>query len=216
MDGWETRRKRSAGHDWCIIKLGLPGTIKGFAIDTAFFHGESEDLPLVRRSELGSCCTERELAAAEAVGSGKWEELVAYTPLAPGYEKSRYHFVTSLNETTRFTHLRVNYYPDGGVARFRTFGLVSKDWSAKPENQIVDLAHVENGPLRRLAVAQEAFQMHITGILVTSLLQVALLQWLEGGRRLVILTDPEYMSPIRRAFNALNDTFLVKRERRGG
>ena len=39
MDGWETRRKRIPGHDWCIIKLGIPGVIKGIDIDTAYFTG---------------------------------------------------------------------------------------------------------------------------------------------------------------------------------
>lgn len=39
MDGWETRRKRMAGHDWCIIRLGVSGTIVGVEIDTAFFTG---------------------------------------------------------------------------------------------------------------------------------------------------------------------------------
>lgn len=39
MDGWETRRKRTAGHDWCIIRLSGPTTIKGFLIDTAHFTG---------------------------------------------------------------------------------------------------------------------------------------------------------------------------------
>lgn len=29
MDGWETRRKRIAGHDWCIIKLAAKCVIKG-------------------------------------------------------------------------------------------------------------------------------------------------------------------------------------------
>lgn len=39
MDGWETRRKRIIGHDWCIIRLAGPTLIKGFLIDTAHFTG---------------------------------------------------------------------------------------------------------------------------------------------------------------------------------
>ena len=27
LDGWESRRRRLPGHDWCIIQLGLPGRI---------------------------------------------------------------------------------------------------------------------------------------------------------------------------------------------
>ncbi|KAK1874725.1 Allantoicase [Dissostichus eleginoides] len=39
MDGWETRRKRTPGHDWCIVALGVPGLIHGFDVDTSFFTG---------------------------------------------------------------------------------------------------------------------------------------------------------------------------------
>ncbi|KAJ3160520.1 hypothetical protein HDU88_007931 [Geranomyces variabilis] len=159
MDGWETRRKRTLGHDWCLIKLGLPGSIAGFEIDTAFFTGNQtpgisvqaaelgEDLRLTRVGAIGSACSPAELEAAEKVGSERWEEVVPYTKLGPGYEEERYHFVTvdAAAVGKRFTHLRVNYWPDGGVARFRTFGLVSKDWKNVKPDQIVDLAHVENG-----------------------------------------------------------------------
>src|SRR5947208_1367605 len=39
MDGWESRRRRTPGHDWCIVKLGLPGVILSVVVDTAFFRG---------------------------------------------------------------------------------------------------------------------------------------------------------------------------------
>src|SRR5829696_732308 len=43
MDGWETRRRRSPRlnepYDWCVIRLGLPGIIRGVVVDTAFFRG---------------------------------------------------------------------------------------------------------------------------------------------------------------------------------
>ena len=39
MDGWETRRRRTPGFDWCLIKLGCPGTIKKIEINTKFFTG---------------------------------------------------------------------------------------------------------------------------------------------------------------------------------
>src|SRR3954462_338518 len=37
MDGWETRRRRTPGHDWCVVKLGLRGIIKRVEIDTNHF-----------------------------------------------------------------------------------------------------------------------------------------------------------------------------------
>src|SRR5215218_2073812 len=39
MDGWESRRRRTPGHDWCLIRLGLPGRIRGVVVDTSFFRG---------------------------------------------------------------------------------------------------------------------------------------------------------------------------------
>src|SRR5262245_20278189 len=39
MDGWETRRRRTGGHDFCIVKLGASGIVKGVLVDTSFFKG---------------------------------------------------------------------------------------------------------------------------------------------------------------------------------
>ena len=43
MDGWETRRKRSKGHDFLILKLGKPGIIKKVDVDTSYFSGNHPD-----------------------------------------------------------------------------------------------------------------------------------------------------------------------------
>lgn len=157
MDGWETRRKRTEGHDWCILKLGLSGIIAGIDADTAFFTGnqtlrisiqaaclESDDLGLVRRSEMGTRATADELEKAVAVGSDKWEEILAISPLKPGYPDQRHNYF-EINSGKRWTHLRVNYFPDGGVARLRVYGHVSKDWSLISVTDIVDLVAMENG-----------------------------------------------------------------------
>src|SRR5450755_4178862 len=39
MDGWESRRKRGPGHDWCVLQLGATGTVLAFDIDTQHFVG---------------------------------------------------------------------------------------------------------------------------------------------------------------------------------
>ncbi|KAJ3131281.1 hypothetical protein HK100_006553 [Physocladia obscura] len=156
MDGWETRRKRVEGHDWSIIKLGLSGTISGFHIDTAFFTGNQtlrisiqaacfdQDLPLIRRSELGTCATAQEQAAADLVKSDVWEEVLPIFPLRPGYPGERHHYFR-INSSKRWTHLRVNYFPDGGVARLRVYGTVVKNFSDASFSGVVDLLAVENG-----------------------------------------------------------------------
>ena len=39
MDGWETRRRRGEGYDYCIVKLGVAGVVRGVDIDTSHFTG---------------------------------------------------------------------------------------------------------------------------------------------------------------------------------
>ena len=39
MDGWESRRKRTPGHDWCVVALGVRGSVAGVDVDTSHFSG---------------------------------------------------------------------------------------------------------------------------------------------------------------------------------
>ncbi len=39
MDGWESRRRRVPGHDWCIVQLGMRGIVHGVNVDTSHFTG---------------------------------------------------------------------------------------------------------------------------------------------------------------------------------
>ncbi|KAJ3021447.1 UNVERIFIED_CONTAM: hypothetical protein HDU68_009622 [Siphonaria sp. JEL0065] len=158
MDGWETRRKRIEGHDWCLLKLGLSGTIQGIHVDTAFFTGNQtprlsiqaacfgHDPPLLpRKSELGTCATPDELLTANNLGSDKWDVILPMIPLQPGYPSSRHHYFQILQPSKRYTHLRINYFPDGGVARLRVHGTVQKDWSQVSSDELIDLVALENG-----------------------------------------------------------------------
>src|SRR5689334_21890473 len=43
MDGWETRRRREPGHDWCIVRLGLAGRVRSVDVDTTFFKGNAPE-----------------------------------------------------------------------------------------------------------------------------------------------------------------------------
>jgi len=49
MDGWESRRRRTPGHDWCVVQLGLRGIIREVDIDTNHFLGNHPRLPLSMR-----------------------------------------------------------------------------------------------------------------------------------------------------------------------
>jgi allantoicase len=131
MDGWESRRKRVPGNDHCIIKLGLPGTIFGFDIDTNFFLGNHPPFAAVEACELKN---------GDPTAQTIWEEILPKSPLKPGSQN-----LFSCKSTKRYTHVRLQIYPDGGVARFRVYGQVSVDWSQFKSGQLVDLAAVQNG-----------------------------------------------------------------------
>ncbi len=135
MDGWESRRKRIPGYDWCIVKLGAPGTIKGFDIDTNHFLGNHPPHASVDACSV-SAVDESLLNSSET----KWIEILPKSSLNPG---SQIFFETT--DQTVFTHVRLNIYPDGGVARLKVYGEVYKDWSDVKQGEIVDLASALNG-----------------------------------------------------------------------
>ena len=127
MDGWESRRKREPGHDFCVVRLGVPGLIHGCDVDTSFFTGNFP--PQV---SLEGCVSEAD------VPTEGWVELIPKT----GIGGDAHHFLDIRNDTV-FTHVRLHIYPDGGVARLRIFGEIRPDFS--DVDGFVDLAAVEHG-----------------------------------------------------------------------
>ena len=135
MDGWETRRKRTPGHDWCIIRLGLSGVIEGFDVDTHHFLGNNPAYASVE------ACAAANANAQTLAGDGtRWSEILARSPLKPGSQN-----LFSVTSRERWTHLRLHIYPDGGVARFRAYGRVVPDWRAFEAGEPADLAAATNG-----------------------------------------------------------------------
>jgi allantoicase len=155
MDGWETRRYRPADgcappkwsgpdslraagstesdiHDWCILRLGLPGIIRGIVVDTAYFRGNYPDTCAVYGTTIDDPLDLR------ALDSARWVELVPRSPLAGD---SKNTFAVSCEQ--RITHVRLDIYPDGGVARLRVHGEVVPDWSRIKGP--IDLAALEHG-----------------------------------------------------------------------
>jgi allantoicase len=149
MDGWESRRKRSYAessviypeHDFCIIRLGLPGVVRGFVVDTAFFKG---NYPKACRIEGASIAGHPDLSTLLS-DRVKWTEILPETELK-GDTKNRF----AVKGEQRFTHLRFTILPDGGVARLRVHGEVMPDarWMGQRSRpQLVDLAAAEHGAL---------------------------------------------------------------------
>jgi len=153
MDGWESRRRREAGHDFCIIKLSERCQIMGLEVDTAHFTGnhvpqisfQVADLSHTQETQMvinlpgsverlihggiqGTGHSPSEVKQAEQATSGEaWKDLLPKTSLQPGYEESRLHFFPLPQSASKVaTHLRVNYFPDGGVARLRVWGYPSE------------------------------------------------------------------------------------------
>lgn len=167
----ETRRKRTAGHDYAIVKLGLAATIEGFDVDTAFFTGNNtpkcsiqgaclaigtlthtplnlttdDDKHIKRRSEVGSEATPSEIENIKTLHSESWETLLPVSALQHGYDETRHNFFNIKNTGKRFTHLRLNMFPDGGIARFRVYGNVEKNWDSVGVDTLLDFASVVNG-----------------------------------------------------------------------
>ncbi|MDJ0750462.1 MAG: allantoicase [Woeseiaceae bacterium] len=138
MDGWESRRKREAGHDWCVVRLGVPGIIHGLDVDTRHFTGNFP--PEV---SIEGCVSDVDDPA------DGWVELVPKTAISG----NAHHYLDVRNDMV-FTHVRLHIYPDGGVARLRIFGEVRADFTGI--DGYVDLAAVEHGG-RPIACSDEHY-----------------------------------------------------------
>jgi allantoicase len=133
MDGWETRRRRTSGHDWCVLALGLRGRIRAVNVDTSHFVGNQPE-----RASLEACDVPDQATRAR-LERASWTLVLPPAPLAPGSSN-----LFALNGSGPFTHVRLNIFPDGGVARLRVRGEVEVD-PARLRGRIVDLAAIENG-----------------------------------------------------------------------
>ena len=149
MDGWESRRKRTPGHDWCVIKLGAAGIIRGFDVDTNHFLGNHPP----------HCSIEACNYTGENLEEAQWVEVLQKSPLDPGSQ----HFYPSSSDQT-WTHVKLHIYPDGGVARLRVYGEVKKDWSQIAIGEEVDLSYAVNGA--KSILCNDMFFSHMDNLLM--------------------------------------------------
>ncbi|MFB6812503.1 allantoicase [Streptomyces sp. NPDC056387] len=148
MDGWETRRRRGISatqpwptpedHDWALVRLGAPGVIRGIVVDTAHFRGNMPQAVSIEGTNWAGALapTPEELLGDDV----KWTTLVERTPVG-GHAANGF----AVDAPQRFTHLRVNQHPDGGIARLRVYGEVLPDpeWLAALGS--FDVVALENG-----------------------------------------------------------------------
>src|SRR4051812_11890583 len=134
-DGWETRRRRTPGHDWAIVRLGAAGIVSGGVVDTSFFSGTYPPRASIDGAAIEGHCSLDELSKAD------WQPLLPLADLAGN--TANYFPVYS---DRRITHVRLNIHPDGGVARLRVHGTVLPDPRLVDAGPF-DLAALENGGL---------------------------------------------------------------------
>lgn len=100
-EGWETARRRDDGNDWVEVALATEATVAVLELDTTWFLHNAPGAAVVRGR----------------TGGGPWRELLPRTQLQPD---TRHRFV--LGSTIPVDAVRMDVYPDGGMARLRVFG----------------------------------------------------------------------------------------------
>jgi allantoicase len=139
MDGWETRRRRTPGHDWCIVTLGMRGVIRGVDVDTSYFDGNHP-------SHCSIDALDSKTPPSRAVfprPGPPWVEILPKSPLGPACAN-----LLAIADDRPWTHVRLNIFPDGGVARLRVYGDVTTDWGrVRRERRALDLASIRSGGL---------------------------------------------------------------------
>lgn len=132
MDGWESRRKRGPGHDWCIVRLAAIGSIQGFDLDTSHFTGNFPPAASIEACLLP--------AGRDPDDHTSWQAVLP----AMNLSGNRHHYVPITN-TNEFSHLRVNLFPDGGLARLRVYGTPRFDPKELDVDGFTDLVAALNG-----------------------------------------------------------------------
>ena len=130
MDGWETKRKRKKGHDYLIIKLGKPGIVSKINVDTSFFNGNQPS-----QVSLEGCFSKKNLPSNKT----KWTKLLKNKTT----QANKHHFFNIKNKNV-YSHIKLNIYPDGGVARLRVYGSI-KTHKIKFNKKEINLTSVLNG-----------------------------------------------------------------------
>jgi allantoicase len=142
MDGWETRRRRDAGHDWVVVRLGLTGVVRGVVVDTRHFRGNAP-----ARVSVEACAGRDD--TSEALERAEWWTIVPESAVEPDTE----NLFAAAGDARPAGHVRLTIHPDGGVARFRVHGEVAGG-RARAEARH-DLAAIENGGI--VVAASDAF-----------------------------------------------------------
>ena len=143
MDGWESRRsygrihRKESGqeYDWCILRLGIKGVIHGFDIDTNYFRGNAPQTVSVE------ACVSDEQPNENTV----WHCVLTKSEV-DAHSQNVFAVTSKIaHNNTSWTHVRLNMFPDGGIARFRVYGEADVNWNDFVDGELIDLAYIKNG-----------------------------------------------------------------------
>jgi allantoicase len=122
-EGWETARRRDDGNDWVIVQLAVPGVVRLAELDTSHFKGNAPGAASLRGAD----------AATSPLDDAGWFEIMPRTRLQPD---TRHRFRVAAPAAA--THVRLDVYPDGGMARLRLYGRLSPDGRAAAARRWLD------------------------------------------------------------------------------
>ena len=147
-DGWETRRSRRAGFDWAVVRLAARGAPRRVVVDTSHFKG--------------NCPESFALEGCDRYDGERtvWRELVARVPLQPHTR----HVFTPASGAAACSHVRLRVYPDGGVARFRLYGVLDEaERQAQRVRRLNAMAPDEASAALHTCCGSRAFAAHVAG-----------------------------------------------------
>jgi allantoicase len=126
-DGWENARRRGPGNDYVVVRLAAAGRLRQVEIDTSYFVGNAPgwiELSAATSAGEGVGAGSAEAAASPAGEGGgsdlEWRQILPRTRVQPD---TRHRFV--LDNAPEATHVRLDVFPDGGLARLRVFGEIA-------------------------------------------------------------------------------------------
>jgi allantoicase len=111
-DGWETARRRDDGNDWVLVRLAAAGVVRIAELDTSYFKGNAPGA-----ASLSGFDAVAHPGAGDIDDPDNWFELMPRRALEPD---TRHRFL--VDDAARATHVRMDVYPDGGMARLRLWG----------------------------------------------------------------------------------------------